>query len=201
MFIHSITVLSVCHSVVSTKMGSWKYTNGLADLICTCERKVHTGLSCGNRLKNLKEIEPTYQQLHTTLASYLKLETIYLNLKSIRKLIVCTLNFPFITSCLRGENNSWFGSYVSSGDRCQPNNTEDFPIFILGKLKEDHMLCKRAWRLFDKIPLKWADSKVKVNWENFTWVISGKETITLTSHIIKMKVKCSFLRALQPILG
>lgn len=107
--------------------------------------------------------------------------------------------FFFITSCLGGENNSWFGSYVSSGDRCQPNDTEYFPILILGKLKEDHMLCRRAWRLFDKFPLKWADSKVKLNWENLTWLISGKETISLTFHIIKMKVKCSFLKALSSL--
>lgn len=199
-FIHSLTILSACYSVMCTKTGSWKYTNGLADLIWTCERKVHTGLTCGNRLHNLKETEPTYQQLHIILASHL-LEPIYLNIKIIRKLIVCTLKGFFITFCLSGENNSWFVSHANSGDRCQPNGTEYSPIFILGKLKDDHMLCRRAWRLFDKIPLKWADSKVKVNWENFTWLICGKETISLTFHIIKMKVKSSFLKALQPVLG
>lgn len=74
----------------------------------------------------------------------MKLEPIYLNKKKCQKVNSLYTFFFFIPSCISGENNSWFGSHVSSRDRCQPNDTEYFPIFILGKLKEDHMLCRRA---------------------------------------------------------
>lgn len=158
-FVCTVIILFVCHSVLCTKTGSWKYTSVLADLIWALE-KVQIGVTSCNRLQN-----PTdWAYISTTTYNFSFRSEAEENKSKIKKFQKVNKFYTLHNSVYSGhscENNSWIWSHVSSEDRCQPNNTENFTAFVLRKLKGDLMLGRRTWRLFDKIPLNWADSKVR----------------------------------------